>query len=174
MALKMKQLANPVRTSAASAYTGCTKRRSHRLLVENQQLEIPYAFPKFPQIFGEWIVRRIRRKEAGKDHDHPCSKTLDTYLDCVRRCPDTFEKKCAAEAGKCLACLEEHRTWRAPQPHNYMRFLEYFRVFSEGSQTKDAGPGKFNYKKPSPDVSGQGLVMKLQRPAQTGTQQSKR
>ncbi|CAE8689734.1 unnamed protein product [Polarella glacialis] len=151
----------PVRAVSESLFTGCSKRRSHRTLPRFQQFEIPHKFPQFPQIFGEWIVRRIRKKESGKENGHPCSKVYDTFLDCVRRHPDSFEKKCRTEAGKCLACQEEHKGWKAPEGFQYMRFLEHFRVFSEGKQSPDEGVGKFNYTDPGPRTHGVGTVLEF-------------
>eukprot|EP00930_Biecheleria_cincta_P075670 TRINITY_DN62850_c0_g1_i1.p1 TRINITY_DN62850_c0_g1~~TRINITY_DN62850_c0_g1_i1.p1 ORF type:complete len:181 (+),score=11.26 TRINITY_DN62850_c0_g1_i1:28-543(+) len=158
----------PARVALETLYSGCSKRRSHRMLPRFQQFEIPHQFPRFPQIFGEWIVRRIRKKESGKTNDHPCSKVYDTFLDCVRRHPDTFERQCKTEAGKCLACLEENKGWKAPEAFHYMRFLEHFRVFSEGRQSHDEGPGKFNYRDPSPRSHGVGTVMQLSPPRGQG------
>jgi len=150
----------PLRAAgSATLYSGCSKGRSHRALPQFQQFEIPHKFPRFPQIFGEWIVRRIRKKETGKESGHPCNKPFDTFLDCCRRHPASYEKKCRTEAGKCLACLEEHKNWKAPQAYQYMRFLEYFEVFSEGRQSYDEGPGKFRYTKPEPRTHGSGSVL---------------
>mmetsp|Transcript_43944 Transcript_43944/g.111245 ORF Transcript_43944/g.111245 Transcript_43944/m.111245 type:complete len:199 (+) Transcript_43944:63-659(+) len=140
-------------------YAGCSKARSHRALPEFQQFEIPHRFPKFPQIFGAWIVRRIRAKETGKEKEHPCSKSFDTFLDCCRRHPASYEKKCRNEAGKCLACLEEHREWKPAEPYQYMRFLEHFKVFSEGKQSWDEGPGCFRYPQKLPRTHGTGTVL---------------
>lgn len=65
------------------------------------------------------------------------------------------------EAGKCLACEQEHKNWEAPKPYQYMRFLEHFNVFSEGAQSFDMGPGKFNYQKPTPRTHGKGMALKF-------------
>mmetsp|Transcript_101922 Transcript_101922/g.288447 ORF Transcript_101922/g.288447 Transcript_101922/m.288447 type:complete len:178 (-) Transcript_101922:222-755(-) len=153
----------PVRAAAETLYTGCSKRRSHRMLPQFQQFEIPHKFPRFPQIFGEWIVRRIRKKETGKITDHPCSKAFDTFLDCCRRHPDTYDKKCRTEAGKYCSCLEENKGWKAPEAYQYMRFLEHFRVFSEGRQSFDEGPGKFRYAGRTPKTHGAGTVMQFDK-----------
>merc|ERR1739848_120378 len=107
---KSQALQLPMRTIGPhdGIWTGCSKRRSHRELPQFARFEIPHSFPRFPQIMGEWIIRRIKKKESGVERDHPCSKSFDTFLDCVRRHPDTYEKKCRTEAGRCLSCLEEH------------------------------------------------------------------
>mmetsp|Transcript_53946 Transcript_53946/g.117734 ORF Transcript_53946/g.117734 Transcript_53946/m.117734 type:complete len:178 (-) Transcript_53946:8-541(-) len=151
----------PVRVVRETLNTGCSKRRSHRMLPAFQQFEIPHQFPKFPQIFGEWIVRRIKKKETGSVRDHPCSKAYDAFLDCARRHPNTYEKKCRIEAGKCLSCLEDNQGWKAPEAFGYMRLLEHFKVFSEGRQSHDEGPGKFIYRKEHPRTQGVGTVMQF-------------
>merc|ERR1712194_654113 len=107
------------------------------------------------------IVRRIKKKETGKERDHPCSKSFDTFLDCVRRHPDTYDKKCKTEAGKYCACLEDNKGWKAPEAYQYMRFLEHFRLFSEGKQSADEGIGKFRYTPDSPDQQGRGTVLEF-------------
>mmetsp|Transcript_44785 Transcript_44785/g.90379 ORF Transcript_44785/g.90379 Transcript_44785/m.90379 type:complete len:166 (+) Transcript_44785:105-602(+) len=154
----------PLRAVSETLYNGCSKRRSHRMLPRFQQLELKHGFPKFPQIMGEWIVRRISNKETGKETDHPCSKAFDTFLCCCRRHPTTFETKCRVEAGKYYASLQEHKNWKAPIGYQYMRYLEHFKVFSEGAQSRDMGPGKFNYTPKVPGTHGTGSVMEFGRP----------
>eukprot|EP00927_Polykrikos_kofoidii_P076721 TRINITY_DN73760_c0_g1_i1.p2 TRINITY_DN73760_c0_g1~~TRINITY_DN73760_c0_g1_i1.p2 ORF type:complete len:176 (-),score=21.78 TRINITY_DN73760_c0_g1_i1:41-538(-) len=151
----------PVRKIAETAYAGVSKRPSHRTLPEFQRFELLHKFPRFPQIFGVWIARRIKRGSSGGVHDHPCLRVFDTFLHCCRRHPDTHESKCRTEAGKCLACLEENEGWKMPMRYDYMRFLEHFRLFSEGRQSNDEGVGKFRYKPDSPDQTGAGTVMKF-------------
>ena len=131
------------------------------MLSHAQRFELKYDFPKYPQIFGEWIVRRLRRKETIADGAHPCMKHYDSFLVCVRRHPNTYEAKCRGEAGRCLACLERHQDWKMPNAFNYMRFLEYLRVFSEGRQSLDEGPGKFRYERATTQAHGKGTVMKF-------------
>mmetsp|Transcript_6592 Transcript_6592/g.21229 ORF Transcript_6592/g.21229 Transcript_6592/m.21229 type:complete len:175 (+) Transcript_6592:75-599(+) len=155
----------PARVVSETLHSGCSKRRSHRMLPRFQQLELKYDFPKFPQIMGEWIVRRISKKETGKETDHPCSKAFDSFLCCCRRHPNSYEKKCRVEAGKYYACLSENKGWKAPEGYQYMRYLEHFRVFSEGAQSRDMGPGKFNYKEKTPGTHGVGSVLEFSRAA---------
>merc|ERR1719335_216255 len=130
-------------------WTGCTKAKSTRKLPQFSKFEIPHTFPKFPQIMGEWLVRRIWNKETGIETDHPCSKPFDAFLICLRRYPDTYERRCQVEAGRFLMCCEQHKDWQAPESYSYMRFLERFKVFTEGR------PGRFKYEKPS--ISHQGV-----------------
>mmetsp|Transcript_35684 Transcript_35684/g.100319 ORF Transcript_35684/g.100319 Transcript_35684/m.100319 type:complete len:173 (+) Transcript_35684:98-616(+) len=158
----------PVREMKEMMYTGCSKRRSHRALPEFQQFDIPYKFPRFPQIMGEWIVRRIKRGETNSVRDHPCSKVFDSFLDCVRRHPDTYEKKCRVEAGRCIMCENENKGWKAPIAYGYMRYLEHFRVFSEGSQSHDEGPGKYRYEEKTPTSHGRGTVIQFADPPRRG------
>mmetsp|Transcript_39941 Transcript_39941/g.106000 ORF Transcript_39941/g.106000 Transcript_39941/m.106000 type:complete len:165 (-) Transcript_39941:32-526(-) len=152
----------PLRAVKETLFSGCSKKRSTRLLPEFALFEIPHQFPAFPQIFGQWIVRRIRKNEAGLTRDHPCSKAFDSFLDCARRCPTTLETKCKVEAGRCLQCLEDHKEWKAPQAYNYMRFLEHFRIFTEGKGTYEWGRGKFRYSDRTPDDHGRGTVLQFQ------------
>lgn len=77
----------------------CSKETSHRILPEKQQFEIPHKFPRFPQIMGDWIVRRIKKKETGEESMHPCTRTFDTFLDCCRRHPNTYLSKCRTSGG---------------------------------------------------------------------------
>lgn len=146
-------------------FTGCYKKRSHRLLPRFQQLEIAYDFPKFPQIMAKRIVaKRISKKEGGiQTRDHPCSKAYDSFLECVRRCPDSYQKKCRTEAGKYLACMEENKSWKSQTRFTYMRFLEHFRLFTEGSGGREEGIGRFLYKDPTPRTHGVGTVMEFGR-----------
>eukprot|EP00928_Gymnodinium_smaydae_P052433 TRINITY_DN3630_c0_g2_i1.p1 TRINITY_DN3630_c0_g2~~TRINITY_DN3630_c0_g2_i1.p1 ORF type:complete len:180 (+),score=44.61 TRINITY_DN3630_c0_g2_i1:145-684(+) len=149
----------PLRQIKEVAHTGCSKLANHRLLPDFQRFEIPYKFPKFPQIFGAWIVRRIKSGEPGAANGHPCMKAFDEFLDCTRHHPSTYGTKCRGEAGKCLACLEEHKDFKPTQPLDYMHFLEHFRVFTEGKQSADAGPGKFRYRRSTPGTDGAGSVL---------------
>mmetsp|Transcript_59188 Transcript_59188/g.165292 ORF Transcript_59188/g.165292 Transcript_59188/m.165292 type:complete len:170 (+) Transcript_59188:90-599(+) len=148
----------PLRVCKESLYSGRFKRTNHRALPEFQRFEIEHNFPRFPQIFGEWIVRRISRSD-GQYTGHPCLKAFDFFLDCTRRHPDTYTSKCRMEAGRCLTCFEEHKEFQTPDIVHYMRYLEHFRVFSEGTQSLDAGPGKFRYKPITPMYHGTGTVM---------------
>ncbi|CAK0903520.1 unnamed protein product [Prorocentrum cordatum] len=153
----------PERAMREVLSTGCSKRASHRQLPRFQQFEIPHKFPRFPQVFGDRIVRRVRKKETGNEEDHPCSKHFDSFLVCARRYPQNYDKKCRTEAGKYLACLEENQKWKASEPYQYMRFLEHFRVFSEGSGSWDEGPGKFRYEEQTPKTHGAGSVLQFGR-----------
>mmetsp|Transcript_4095 Transcript_4095/g.7474 ORF Transcript_4095/g.7474 Transcript_4095/m.7474 type:complete len:179 (+) Transcript_4095:113-649(+) len=149
----------------AVPFTGCFKRRSHRALPRFQQMEIPYTFPKFPQIMAKRIVaKRISKKEGGvQTRDHPCSKAYDAFLACVRRCPDSYQKKCRTEAGKYLACMKENENWKSQPRSTYMRFLEHFQLFAEGTQSREEGIGRFLYKDPTPRTHGAGTVMEFGR-----------
>mmetsp|Transcript_2602 Transcript_2602/g.2857 ORF Transcript_2602/g.2857 Transcript_2602/m.2857 type:complete len:195 (+) Transcript_2602:89-673(+) len=151
----------PLRVVSELPMAGCSKPRSHRRLPQFARFEIPYKFPRFPQIFGAWIVRRIKKKETGEVDGHPCSKMYDSFLDCARRHPDSYETKCRTEAGKCIACFEQHKGWSVPEGYNYLRFLEHFKVFSEGHQSHDAGPGKFRYVPSRPKTDGAGSVLQF-------------
>lgn len=145
----------------ALPYTGTFKKRSHRMLERFQQMEIPYDFPKMPWIMAKRIVaKRISKKEGGiQTQDHPCSKVYDGFLACVRRYPETYQKRCRTEAGKCLACFQEHKDWKASPKFTYMPFLEHFRLFQEGTQSREEGIGRFLYNDPTPKTHGSGTVM---------------
>merc|ERR550537_4689 len=39
-------------------------------------------------------------KETGEITDHPCSKSFDGFLICLRRYPDTYDKKMQNRGGK--------------------------------------------------------------------------
>mmetsp|Transcript_51538 Transcript_51538/g.95337 ORF Transcript_51538/g.95337 Transcript_51538/m.95337 type:complete len:179 (-) Transcript_51538:12-548(-) len=142
-------------------WSGCSKQNSHRALPEFTRFEIPYKFPRFPQIWGYSIVRRIKKKEKGREWGHPCTRHFDTVMDCLRRHPDTYDKKCRIEVGRCLACLEQHKNWKADMGYSYLRFLEHFRVFTQGRQSLDEGTGKFQYKDPTPGTDGAGTVLQF-------------
>mmetsp|Transcript_36826 Transcript_36826/g.84850 ORF Transcript_36826/g.84850 Transcript_36826/m.84850 type:complete len:177 (+) Transcript_36826:40-570(+) len=142
-------------------WSGCSKQNSHRALPEFTRFEIPYKFPRFPQIWGSRIVRRIKKKAKGREWGHPCTKHFDTVLDCLRRHPETYDKKCRIEVGRCLACLEQHKDWKADMGYSYLRFLEHFKVFTQGKQSLDEGPGKFQYKEPTPPTHGAGTVLEF-------------
>eukprot|EP00929_Paragymnodinium_shiwhaense_P064879 TRINITY_DN32576_c0_g1_i1.p2 TRINITY_DN32576_c0_g1~~TRINITY_DN32576_c0_g1_i1.p2 ORF type:complete len:193 (-),score=44.39 TRINITY_DN32576_c0_g1_i1:148-726(-) len=159
--LPMRQVSATTAKVEEMGYSGCTKRPSHRLLPAFQKFEIPYKFPRFPQIFGVRIASRIKRKEQGSVEGHPCLRIYDEFLDCARHHPDTYDKKCKGQAGKCLQCFEEHKDWKPPSGVDYMRFLEHFKIFMEGRQSLAEGVGKFNYRKASPTFSGAGTVMKF-------------
>eukprot|EP00746_Dinoflagellata_sp_MGD_P002542 gnl/MRDRNA2_/MRDRNA2_104966_c0_seq1.p1 gnl/MRDRNA2_/MRDRNA2_104966_c0~~gnl/MRDRNA2_/MRDRNA2_104966_c0_seq1.p1 ORF type:complete len:158 (+),score=22.80 gnl/MRDRNA2_/MRDRNA2_104966_c0_seq1:94-567(+) len=134
-------------------WAGCTKRKNHRALPQFAKFEIPHEFPRFPQIMGEWLVRRVRMKETGEITDHPCSKNFDGFLICLRRYPDTYHKKCKIEAARYMMCLEQHKDWTIPEEYSYMRFLERFGLFTEGN------PGRFRIQKPSIAHEGVGTTM---------------
>eukprot|EP00439_Symbiodinium_sp_Y106_P030263 s5677_g3.t1 len=109
-------------------------------------------------------AKRISKKEGGiQTRDHPCSKAYDSFLECVRRYPDSYQKKCRTEAGKYLACMEENKSWKSQTRFTYMRFLEHFRLFTEGSGGREEGIGRFLYKDPTPRTHGVGTVMEFGR-----------
>ncbi|CAJ1393190.1 unnamed protein product [Effrenium voratum] len=60
-----------------------------------------------------------------------------------------------------LACLEENKNWKSQQKFKYMKFLEHFRLFQEGTQSKDEGIGRFLYTNPTPRTHGAGTVMQF-------------
>ncbi|CAE7449621.1 nipblb [Symbiodinium microadriaticum] len=123
------------------------------------ELGLPISLPH-----PEAEAKRISKKEGGiQTRDHPCSKAYDSFLECVRRCPDSYQKKCRTEAGKYLACMEENKSWKSQTRFTYMRFLEHFRLFTEGSGGREEGIGRFLYKDPTPRTHGVGTVMEFGR-----------
>ena len=117
---------------------GVSKRKSHRLL--SRQLELSLSVPEIPHRQGAKILAAIRRKEAPPQTMHPCVKTQVSYTHCLRRYPETFDKRCSIQASKHSECLSANAHWEPDAKFEYLTFLEHLNVLSESRTYKKTDP----------------------------------
>ncbi len=113
---------------------GTSKQRSHFLL--RQQIHLAQSFPLIEHSLGAKIVASIRRKEAPPQTMHPCVKSHVSFTNCMRRYPDSYDKRCATHSEKHADCLRDHELWRSDEKFEYLSLLEELKVFAEARTFK--------------------------------------
>ncbi|KAF8821332.1 hypothetical protein IE077_002149 [Cardiosporidium cionae] len=119
---------------------GCSKQKTHRLL--NPVLDLYQRFPKMEYWQGHSIAQTIRKRDQGDVFvRHPCVKSWNGFIRCIRRFPNSTTTRCKVEALTHKQCLETNKDWIPGDYVQYVKILETFKVFNETAS--------FKYKKPN-------------------------
>ncbi|CAA9986352.1 conserved Plasmodium protein, unknown function [Plasmodium knowlesi strain H] len=117
---------------------GCSKKRNNELLFPVAKLQ--KHFPLIEWWQGKEILHKIQKKNQRKFEKNPCDSLWGKFINCLRKYPHTFSK-CKIEGTRYLQCLSSINQAEAiDKPTNYVKVLEYFKIFNETS--------RFKYKKP--------------------------
>lgn len=116
-----------------------SKKRNHELLAPVAKLQ--KQFPLIEWWQGKEILYRIQKKDKKTFAPNPCDSLWGKFINCLRKYPHTFSK-CKIEASRYLQCISsiEENIQMKQRPTDYVKVLEYFKIFNETS--------KFKYKKP--------------------------
>jgi hypothetical protein len=119
---------------------GVSGPKNHPLL--QQTLALATKAFAIPHHQGGKILQSIRRREAPPQSMHPCVKQHVSYAHCVRRYPNTYEKRCGITMTKYSECLREHSTWQPDKKMDYLSFLEELNLFGPSRRSKSTMPIK--------------------------------
>lgn len=116
-----------------------SKKRNNELLAPVAKLQ--RHFPLIEWWQGKEILYKIQKKDRRASEQNPCDSLWGKFINCLRKYPHTFSK-CKIEGSRYLHCLSSinENSQMKQRPTDYMKVLEYFKIFNETS--------KFKYKKP--------------------------
>ncbi|CRG93304.1 conserved Plasmodium protein, unknown function [Plasmodium gallinaceum] len=115
-----------------------SKKRNNELLFPVAKLQ--KHFPLIEWWQGKEILHKIQKKNQKNFEKNPCDSLWGKFINCLRKYPHTFSK-CKIDAVRYLQCLSSiNQKEETDKPMNYVKVLEYFKIFNETS--------RFKYKKP--------------------------
>ncbi|CRH03096.1 conserved Plasmodium protein, unknown function [Plasmodium relictum] len=115
-----------------------SKKRNNELLFPVAKLQ--KKFPLIEWWQGKEILHKIQKKNQRNFETNPCDSLWGKFINCLRKYPHTFSK-CKIDAIRYLQCLSSiNQKEEVDKPMNYVKVLEYFKIFNETS--------RFKYKKP--------------------------
>ncbi|SBS80049.1 conserved Plasmodium protein, unknown function [Plasmodium ovale] len=115
-----------------------SKKRKNELLFPVAKLQ--KHFPLIEWWQGKEILHKIQKKQQRKFEKNPCDSLWGKFINCLRKYPHTISK-CKVEGTRYLQCLSSiSQKDDKNKPTNYVKVLEYFKIFNETS--------RFKYKKP--------------------------
>ncbi|SBT70253.1 conserved Plasmodium protein, unknown function [Plasmodium malariae] len=116
----------------------CSKKRNNELLFPVAKLQ--KHFPLIEWWQGKEILYKIQKKNQRTFEKNPCDSLWGKFINCLRKYPHTISK-CKIEGTRYLQCLSSiNQKEDINKPRNYIKVLEYFKIFNETS--------RFKYKKP--------------------------
>ncbi|SOV10101.1 conserved Plasmodium protein, unknown function [Plasmodium gaboni] len=115
------------------------KKRNNELLLPIAKLQ--KSFPLIEWWQGKEILHKIQKKNQKNFEKNPCDSLWGKFINCLRKYPNTFSK-CKIEASRYMQCLSSINASDKVnnKPMNYIKVLEYLKIFNETS--------RFKYKKP--------------------------
>ncbi|CAD2084552.1 conserved Plasmodium protein, unknown function [Plasmodium vinckei brucechwatti] len=120
-----------------------SKKRNNELLFPVAKLQ--KHFPLIEWWQGKEILHKIQKKHKRDFEKNPCDSLWGKFINCLRKYPHTFSK-CKIEGTRYLQCLSSiSQQDDTPKPTNYIKVLEYFKIFNETSRFKYKPPDLKDY-----------------------------
>ncbi|CXH88115.1 conserved Plasmodium protein, unknown function [Plasmodium berghei] len=120
-----------------------SKKRNNELLFPVAKLQ--KHFPLIEWWQGKEILHKIQKKHKRDSEQNPCDSLWGKFINCLRKYPHTFSK-CKIEGTRYLQCLSSISQQNdTKKPTNYIKVLEYFKIFNETSRFKYKSPDLKEY-----------------------------